>query len=193
MTFSVKFRHYEDNVESNDALCELTTSRLAMPFPEPLRVSDGTLLSLKPLEQLSLPSELDGGHGSNRAIGTRSQIAAQNDADAIKAWLARFVDTKATFDTYRKESERLLLWSTTELRKPLSSLTHEDLLVYRRFLENPQPAQRWIMTGRKAVRGTALASQRATSVCDSEYALRVAGQRGLPGRQSPVSLASACA
>ena len=45
-----------------------------------------------------------------------SETAAQNDVDAIRAWLARFVDTKATFDTYRKESQRLLLWSTTELR-----------------------------------------------------------------------------
>jgi hypothetical protein len=34
--------------------------------------------------------------------GARSQIAAQTDVDAIKAWLARFVETKATFDTYRK-------------------------------------------------------------------------------------------
>ena len=39
--------------------------------------------------------------GTNRALGTRSQITAQNDVDAIKAWLARFIDTKATFDTYR--------------------------------------------------------------------------------------------
>jgi integrase/recombinase XerD len=84
--------------------------------------------------------------------GNRPQIAAQNDVDAIRAWLARFIDAKATFDTYRKESERLLLWSTTELRKPLSSLTHEDLLLYRRFLADPQPAQRWVMTGRKVAR-----------------------------------------
>jgi hypothetical protein len=28
-----------------------------------------------------------------------------------------------------------------ELRKPLSSLTHEDLLIYRRLLADPQPAQ----------------------------------------------------
>ena len=53
--------------------------------------------------------------------------------DALKAWLARFLDTRTTFDSYRKESERLLLWSTLELGKPLSSLTHEDLLVYQRF------------------------------------------------------------
>jgi site-specific recombinase XerD len=126
-----------------------------MPFPEPLRVSDGTLVSLEllgPLEQLCLPPELDGSLGTNRALGAASQIAAQNDVDAIKAWLARFVATKATFDTYRKESERLLLWSTTELRKPLSSLTHEDLLIYRRFLADPQPVQRWVMTGRKVAR-----------------------------------------
>jgi len=44
------------------------------------------------------------------------------------------------------------LWSTTELRKPLSSLTHEDLLLYRRFLADPQPAQRWVMTDRKVAR-----------------------------------------
>ncbi|MFT4438942.1 hypothetical protein ACMX25_37030 [Caballeronia sp. 15715] len=115
-------------------------------------MSDGALLSLKPLEQLSLPSELDGSLGTNRALGNRPQIAAQNDVDAIKGWLARFVDTGATFDTYRKESERLLLWSTTELRRPVSSLTHEDLLLYRRFLADPQPAQRWVMAGRKAAR-----------------------------------------
>src|ERR1700722_13324116 len=120
-----------------------------MPFSEPTRVSDGTLVLL---EQLSLPPDLDGGHGTNRALGARSQIAAQTDVDAIKAWLARLADTQATFDTYRKESERLLLWSTTELRKPLSSLTHEDLLLYRRFLADPQPAPRWVMTGRKVAR-----------------------------------------
>jgi integrase/recombinase XerD len=58
----------------------------------------------------------------------------------------------ATFDTYRKESERLLLWSITELKKPRSFLTHKDLLVYRRLLADPQPAQRWVMTGRKVAR-----------------------------------------
>jgi integrase len=120
-----------------------------MPFSESTRVSDGTLVLL---EQLHLPPELDGGDGTNRALGARSQIAAQTDVDAVKAWLARFVATKATFDTYRKESERLLLWSTTELRKPLSSLTHEDLLLYKRFLADPQPAQRWVMAGRKLAR-----------------------------------------
>jgi len=40
-----------------------------------------------------------------------------------------------------------------ELRKPLSSLTHEDLLAYQRFLADPQPAARWVMRGRRLARG----------------------------------------
>ncbi|MFC6520606.1 tyrosine-type recombinase/integrase [Undibacterium arcticum] len=44
----------------------------------------------------------------------------------------------------------MLLWSTIQLGKPLSSLTHEDLLLYQRFLSDPQPASRWVMRdGRK--------------------------------------------
>lgn len=108
------------------------------------------LPTLAPIELVRLPSDLDGQAGINRAVGGRPQIAAQNDVDAIKAWLARFADTPATFMSYRKEAERLLLWSVVELGKPLSSLTHEDLLVYQRFLGDPQPAERWIMkAGRK--------------------------------------------
>ncbi len=108
-----------------------------------LPASDGPT----PLENVALSVALDGSHGSNRATGNRPQIAATNDIDAIKAWLARFHDTKTTFDNYRKEAERLLLWSTIQLGKALSSLTHEDLLMYQVFLDNPQPATRWIMRG----------------------------------------------
>lgn len=108
------------------------------------------LSAVAPLELVRLPNDLDGSAGANRAVGVRSQIAADNDIDAVKAWIARFADTRTTFDSYRKEAERLLLWAVTELGKPLSSLTHEDLLVYQRFLADPQPAERWIMAaGRK--------------------------------------------
>jgi len=106
--------------------------------------------AIAPIELVRLTDGLDGQSGANRAVGGRSQIAAQNDIDAIKAWLARFADTPTTFTSYRKEAERLLLWSVIELGKPLSSLTHEDLLVYQRFLGDPKPADRWIMkAGRK--------------------------------------------
>jgi integrase/recombinase XerD len=106
--------------------------------------------SLAPIETVVIAPDIDGRTGTNRATGNRPQIAAQNDIDAIKAWLARFVDTKTTFDNYRKEAERLLLWATVQMQKPFSSLTHEDLLAYQNFLADPQPAARWVMRdGRK--------------------------------------------
>jgi integrase/recombinase XerD len=105
------------------------------------------------LDNVILPVDMDGSDGDNRARGNRPQILADNDIDAIKAWLARFLDTKTTFDNYRKEAERLLLWSTIQLGKPLSSITHEDWLLYQRFLSNPEPASRWVMRdGRKFAR-----------------------------------------
>jgi integrase/recombinase XerD len=104
------------------------------------------------IDLVKLSPELDGSNGANRAIGNRPQITVNTDADAIKIWLARYFDTKTTFDSYRKEAERLLLWSVVELGKPLSSLSHEDFLVYQRFLANPLPAERWIISQRKVAR-----------------------------------------
>lgn len=121
-----------------------------MPHESPALVLDS---AVAPIDNLFLPPGLDGRTGDNRANNNRPQIAATNDVDALKAWLARFADTKTTFDNYRKEAERLLLWSTVQLGKPLSSLTHEDFLIYQRFLADPQPAARWIMRdGRKFAR-----------------------------------------
>jgi site-specific recombinase XerD len=108
---------------------------------------------IAPLESFVLPLELDGSQGSNRSRDGARQIQADNDIDAVKAWLARFMDKRTTFDNYRKEAERLLLWSTLQLGKPFSSLTHEDWLLYRHFLQDPQPAARWIAAdGRKCPR-----------------------------------------
>ena len=114
------------------------------------------LLPPQPIENLAIPPELDGSEGNNRSRNGTAQIAARNDLDAIRAWLARFVDTKTTFDNYRKEAERLLLWSVLQIGKPLSSLTHEDLLRFRVFLVNPQPEHRWVSaSGGKYPRGDA--------------------------------------
>ncbi|MDT9046842.1 integrase, partial [Escherichia coli] len=81
------------------------------------------------------------------------QLDADTDQQAMLAWLARYVDSPNTLTNCRREGERLLLWALMERNKPLSSLTHEDFLVYRRFLADPQPAERWVMApGRKAGR-----------------------------------------
>ncbi len=44
------------------------------------------------------------------------------------------------------------MWAQVEHNKPLSSLSHEDLLVYQRFLGDPQPIERWVMQKRKVAR-----------------------------------------
>jgi integrase/recombinase XerD len=106
-----------------------------------------TAIAPAPLDALVIPAALDGRDGANRAAGRHAQIAATNDLDALRAWLARFTGTKTTFENYRKEAERLLLWSIVQLGKPLSSLTHEDLLVYQHFLADPQPVALWVAGG----------------------------------------------
>lgn len=108
-----------------------------------------SLLAPAQFDGLGLPVNLDGSEGRNRAVGKPAQIAATTDLQAIQAWLARFVDTKTTFSNYRKEAERLYLWSMFQLGKPISSLTHEDFLVYQRFLLDPQPREKWVAGGGK--------------------------------------------
>ncbi len=107
-----------------------------------------------PIDQLAVPAALSGQLGRNRAHGT-AQIAANDDRSAVLAWLARYADSPATLASYRKEAERLLLWCVLQRRAALSDLTHEDWLVYQRFLADPQPAARWVMApGQKPPRNS---------------------------------------
>jgi integrase/recombinase XerD len=100
--------------------------------------------ALVSLDQLTIPAHLDGARGRNRAA-SHSQLAATDDRSAVLAWLARYTESPATLASYRKEAERLVLWCTLQRGVALSDLTHEDLLVYQRFLADPQPAERWVM------------------------------------------------
>src|SRR3990167_8322656 len=97
-----------------------------------------------PLEVFYLPTHLSGEQGANRAPqAVRKQIDADNDLQAIRTWLLEFTDYPQTLRTYRKESERLLLWAIIEKNKPFSSLSRDDLRDYQQFLANPTPEERW--------------------------------------------------
>ncbi len=80
------------------------------------------------IEQLRIPPVLSGANGGNRARAGTRQITADDDLSAVAAWLARYAAVPGTVATYRKEAERLMLWAILQHGKPLSSLTHEDLL-----------------------------------------------------------------
>jgi hypothetical protein len=97
------------------------------------------VLSLQTL--LILPTrlspDLDGSAGANRAECASCQIAAKNDIEAICVWLAEYRDSPHTLRSYQKEVSRLLFWAIESRRKPLSSLTREDFLLFEAFLSDP--------------------------------------------------------
>lgn len=109
--------------------------------------------SVVPIEALVLPRHLDGSGGCNRAPPGSCQLGSVNDVQAIRTWLDRYHEKQGTFNGYRREVERLLLWATLELGKPFSSLTYENWLVYEQFLCDPQPASRWVIASKKWPRG----------------------------------------
>lgn len=98
---------------------------------------------LVPWEQLAVPAELDGSRGAFRAPRATCTLSANNDYDAVQAWLAMH-ESPATQSAYRKEAERLILWAIVERGRALSSLTAEDAAAYRSFLRRPTPRTRWV-------------------------------------------------
>lgn len=95
-----------------------------------------------PLERLQLPHALDGSQGRFRSARDACTLEADNDLDAIRAWITAKTSPH-TRRAYTRETERLLLWCLLVAGKPVSSMTVEDCNRYRAFLRDPQPAERW--------------------------------------------------
>jgi hypothetical protein len=93
-------------------------------------------VNLVPLEEISLPSELNGSHGKNRSHKS-SLLPAQHDMQAIGLWLSRLDKESHTYRAYRREAERILLWAIVDRGKAFSSLHTIDRSDYRRFLQDP--------------------------------------------------------
>lgn len=96
-----------------------------------------------PWERLTVPSEVDGSLGTFRAPRSTCTLSANNDYEAVQAWLALH-ESGATQRAYRKEAERRILWAIIERGRALSSLTTEDAVAYRSFLRRPAPRDRWV-------------------------------------------------
>jgi site-specific recombinase XerD len=96
-----------------------------------------------PWERIVVPRDIDGSQGTLRAPRATCTLSADNDYDAVHAWLALH-ESQATQRAYRKEAERLILWAIVERGRALSSLTTEDAVAYRAFLRHPAPRTRWV-------------------------------------------------
>jgi site-specific recombinase XerD len=107
-----------------------------------LMVSE-TVQTVVPWERLQVPEELNGTQGTFRGPPSGCTLSADNDYEAVQAWLALH-ESRATKRAYRKEAERLILWAVVERGRALSSLTTEDATAYRGFLRNPTPRSRWV-------------------------------------------------
>nr|WP_255503280.1 tyrosine-type recombinase/integrase [Cupriavidus sp. UME77] len=105
---------------------------------------------LAPIERLVVPEALNGREGRFRAPPEACLLEADNDLQAIQAWLAakapmashasdhagevRLTHTQLS---YRKEAERFLLWAIFENLTALSSVAVEDCVRFRDFLLDP--------------------------------------------------------
>lgn len=96
-----------------------------------------------PWERLRVPDAVNGSRGAFRAPKATCTLDANDDYEAMQAWLALH-ESSATQRAYRKEAERLILWAVVERGRALSSLTTEDAVAFRAFLRHPAPRGRWI-------------------------------------------------
>jgi hypothetical protein len=84
-----------------------------------------------PLEHMLAPSSGDPG-----------AAVLRDDLRFIRDWVARHSGSPHTAGSYRREAERLLLW-VAQQRGSVRGLETDDLVRYRSFLADPQPAAFW--------------------------------------------------
>ena len=87
----------------------------------------------------------------SQAYSNECLLEAANDMQAVTKWLNLYIDKNTTYNTYRREAMRFLLWCTYEVGKSFTSLKVDDLENYLEFLQNPPPV--WCTT-RAALRAS---------------------------------------
>ena len=89
-----------------------------------------------PIEQLTIPAQLDGSAGLNRDHHF-SYISAKTDRDAIVSFLSRYTGEKHTYRAYYKELQRFFYYALLVAHKPLSSFLVDDCVNYMAFIKDP--------------------------------------------------------
>ena len=117
-------------------LIETAAQSSALPSPALPGIPVAAATSLpSPSARSASSAQLNGSQGRLRADPEQSAIRAGNDLEALNTWLDQKAST-ATQALYRREIERLMMWSTRIKGIPLSSLATEDAHEYRAFLAN---------------------------------------------------------
>jgi site-specific recombinase XerD len=162
--------------QHEDPLGVLIGSHVERPrsqlFTHELQAVVARATDIRPLEKFIVPQELDGRQGLFRRPQSQCLLPADNDYQAIYAWLQSkqgvtpqqraqllagrrqrssgeeqgadgLLALSNTQRAYRKEAERLLLWAVIQRGRALSSMSHEDCVAYRDFLADPLPRERW--------------------------------------------------
>ncbi len=83
------------------------------------------------------PPHFEPGHNFTNEIGN---IDAENDWEAMLAFLNEYRYSEKTFRSYATELERLCLWLIHVHKVPLSGLKRTDLAAYYEFVASPPPA-----------------------------------------------------
>jgi site-specific recombinase XerD len=129
---------------------------------------------LAPWESIHVPPGVDGTDGTFRAPRSACTLDANNDYEAVQAWLSLH-EAPTTQRAYRKEAERLILWAIVERHRALSSLTTEDAIAYRAFILAPSPRNRWVGSPRPRHAPDWRPFARSLSARSAAYALSVLG------------------
>ena len=127
-------------------------------------------------------TEFVGAYSADNDLPQRTQpgnaaLAANTDAQAVSVWLlARASRSTNTFDSYRREARRLLLW-TVECNLTLQSLKVEHVHAFYKHLQNPPP--HWVRPSKLGREVTPTATQVLTGPCSEkgiDYTRRVLSQ-----------------
>jgi site-specific recombinase XerD len=91
---------------------------------------------IAPLELLQVPARLDGQEGLFRVRGP-NLYEAKTDLDAITVWLRSFLvaEKKRTFEAYRREAERFLIWCYSIAHVAVSSVSIGHAQAYQAFFK----------------------------------------------------------
>ncbi|MGY8526750.1 phage integrase family protein [Paracidovorax citrulli] len=119
---------------------------LAAHIGAPPRPRDWPPLPATPLDhRMPFPVPLEAMKPSSVGTATAGAgyaVQLAEELQLVTRWLEPLRSRTNTWASYRRETERLLLWSAMAQRS-LRSLQSHDIEIYLRFLADPQPASFW--------------------------------------------------